>query len=171
MASADFAPLRQRHQAALARLIAAAERVPAAHWNTPLRDGAWSPAQVTEHIRLAYQVLGGEFGGRQGIRIRTNWLQRTIARLLFLGDILEKGKIPRGARAPREVAPGPGPFDRDATLAAVRTLGTEFDTTLEGQWDVPGAHATHHIFGQLRPVQLLKFAATHAEHHAKQLAT
>lgn len=161
--------LLEEHRSAVASLLAAARAVPSAQWNVPLGDAKWSPAQVAEHIRLSYLVLTTELNGGSGLRIRTNWLQRTIARVKFLGGILEAGTIPTGARAPREAKPGPGPFDREPTLLAIENLAQGFEAALGHQWDAKKPVATHHIFGRLGAAELLRFAAVHTLHHAAQL--
>lgn len=170
MTLGEFAAQRADHQAAVNRFVEAARRVPADRWNTPLGEGKWSPAQVVEHVRLAYHILGGEFDGRPGLRIRTNWWQRGLARLKYLGPILERGRIPKGAPAPREARPGPGPFERDQLLAATVALAAAFEVAIEKRWNDPAAFATHHIFGRLEPRQVIRFAVVHDDHHASQLS-
>lgn len=165
----DFAVARQSHRAAIAGYLRAATGVPDARWNEPLKPGGWSPAQVTEHLRMAYDMLGGELRGQPGLRVRVPWWLRPILRMRFLPRILSHGEIPAGARAPRELRPGGGPFPKAETLSALETRAAACEVAVGERWDEPGAFATHHVFGKLTPKELLRFAVVHADHHAKQL--
>ena len=166
-----FEKAKAAHQAAVQSYLRAAAAVPEAQWNTPRRPGAWSPAQITEHLRLSYDMLGGEIAGGVGLRVRTSWWQRLIVRFKFLPGILEHGTIPPGARTPSELRPGEGPFPRDESLAALTSRAASCEAALGSRWNEPGAYATHHVFGRLTPKEILRFAAVHAEHHAAQLTS
>ena len=54
------------HRAALSEFIAAAERVPADAWNASSRSDKWTPAQITEHLRLSYTTVRAELAGSEG---------------------------------------------------------------------------------------------------------
>lgn len=154
------------HRRALDAFLARARAVDPANWNLPTREGKWSPAQVAEHLRLTYQVVGGELAGGTGLRIRSSWWLRTLLRFKVLPAILERGAIPANAGAPRELRPGPGPFDREATLAELTRLGAAFEATLPSR---ASATVTHHIFGTLKVPAMLRFATVHLDHHSRQL--
>lgn len=169
MKPTDLATERRAHQAALTGFLAAARALPPDRWNQPAKPGGWSPGQIAEHLRLSYQTLGGELEGGQGLRLRTNWWQRLLLRFKFLGAILEEGQIPPGARAPRELMPGEGPFDREAVLASLEAVASRAESAVAARWTQPGASATHHIFGRLAPSQVIRFSTVHVAHHTKQL--
>ncbi len=157
------------HGAVIAAFIAAARSVPGEAWNGPLDGDRWSPAQIAEHLRLTYRLVGGELRGMPGLRIRTPVWLRPWLRFRFLRSILKTGVMPAGARAPREVRPPAGPFDREATLTGLAEAAAEFERNLLARWDDRGAVATHHVFGALDRDQILRFAVVHAEHHRRQL--
>ncbi|MDQ3389211.1 MAG: hypothetical protein M3483_06885, partial [Gemmatimonadota bacterium] len=46
----------EEHHAALAAFLRAAEAWPGETWLVPLGEGKWTPAQVTEHLALAYDA-------------------------------------------------------------------------------------------------------------------
>ncbi|MBM4186554.1 MAG: DinB family protein [Gemmatimonadetes bacterium] len=171
MAPVDLEEERRRHREAAASFLAAARAVPADRWNVPIRPGAWSPAQVAEHLRLSCQTLGGELEGRPGLRVRTSWWQRALLRFKFLGAILDHGKIPAGARAPRELVPGPGPFDRETVLADLEDAANRCEAAVAARWHDRTAGATHHVFGHLVPSQLIRFSSVHFVHHSAQIQT
>jgi hypothetical protein len=153
------------HRAAVADFVARARALTPEAWERPLGAARWTPAQTAEHLRLTYAVLLAELGGGRGLQVRTSWWLRTVLRLVVLRRILREGRIPAGARAPRELRPGPGPFERDATLAGLEALAARLEEALAGRETA----LTHHIFGRMGPDDGLRFCAAHARHHAGQL--
>jgi len=158
------------HHRAVREFVAAARAVAPDEWERPLAEGKWTPAQVAEHLRLSYEVFAAQFAGGQGLRVRTSWWQRRMLRWRFLGGILQQGVLPAGARAPREVRPGDGPFDRDTVLLALEEAAAQAESGLVRRWTDPTCVMTHHVFGDLRPPQGMRLATVHTRHHAAQLA-
>ena len=158
------------HHRAVREFVAAARAVAADEWERPLADGKWTPSQVAEHLRLSYEVFAEQFSGGKGLRVRTSWWQRLLLRRKYLGGILQDGVLPAGARAPREVRPGDGPFDRETTLLALEEAAAEAEKGLVKRWTDPTCVMTHHVFGDLRPPQGMRLATVHTRHHARQIA-
>lgn len=156
------------HRQSLAAFESAANRVQSAQWNQPRAPEKWSPGQVVEHLRMTYEVVGGELDGKPGLTVRTPWWIRPLLRFKFLRKILSEGAVPPGAKAPRELHPGPGPYDRDQTLAALNLAAERFEATLTRRWNDPAAGVTHHVFGRLSAPDMLRFATVHLDHHARQ---
>ena len=157
------------HHATLIAYAATARAVPPSQWNEPATGGKWSPAQVTEHLRMTYTVVNAELEGGQGLRLRSSLWFRTFLRLVYLGKILRTGMMPRGALAPREVRPGPGPFDQELTISAMEKAADSFESKLAGREAVGGAVLTHHLFGRITGPKAWRFMAVHTEHHRRQL--
>ena len=165
----DWELLREAHHRSIDDFIVRAEAIPEPAWEQPCDPEKWSPAQIAEHLRLTYAVIGGELAGGLGIRIRTRWWQRQLLRLKVLPVILARGNIPRAALAPREIRPGPGPFPRSQVLGALRGSSASAEALLLRQLHGGGGGITHHAFGRLTPAQALRFAAVHNWHHMAQL--
>jgi hypothetical protein len=159
----------QAHSAAVEMFLAAARAIPDAAWERPMARDKWSPAQVAEHLRLTYALVQNQLSGGSGIRIRTPWLMRTLLRWRMLPRILSSGTLPEGARAPREIRPGDGPFQREPVLQALQVAARNVEETLVRRWDDPNCQMTHHVFGHLTPPTAMQFAAVHTGHHARQL--
>jgi len=165
----DPAVARADHQRAIADFVAAARAVPADRWERRPDDAHWSPAQIVEHLRLTYDVVGAQFAGGPGLRVRTNWLLRALLRWKFLEGILERGIFPKGAAAPREIRPANGPFEREPLLAALQQAAAAAEERLFAHWNSPERVMTHHVFGALDTPQGARLATVHTLHHAKQL--
>lgn len=157
------------HRQSLAAFDRAAQEVPAARWNRPPAPDKWSPGQVVEHLRLSYDVIGGELEGKTGLTVRTPWWIRPLLRFRFLRRILKDGAVPAGAKAPRQLRPGPGPYDQDQAIVSLNEAAVLFEATLTRRWNDPAAAVTHHVFGRLSAAEMLRFATVHLDHHARQL--
>lgn len=157
------------HMGAVASYLDAARAVPDSAWERPMRDEKWSPAQVSEHLRLTYTQVQNELAGGSGLRIRSSWWLRTLLRWRMLPRILSRGQLPEGAKAPREIRPGNGPFDRDAVLDALQVAARATQDSIARGWDDPNRVMTHHVFGRLALPTAMRFLTVHTEHHARQL--
>jgi hypothetical protein len=165
---ADSAAICATHQQALAEFLESARAVDSASWERARDAETWSPAQIAEHVRLSYVVVGAPLTGGTGLRVRSPWWLRPFLRWRFLGGILDSARFPR-SRAPRELRPGPGPFDRDATLRAIASAAEELERNAVARWSDARAAVTHHVFGALGPADGLRLATAHTVHHTRQL--
>jgi hypothetical protein len=169
MRTTDWSAARAAHRQAVERFVQRARAVPDGAWEAPVAAGKWSPAEVVEHLRLTYDVVCSELDTGRGLRLRTSPWMRLALRLLVLPGILRRGVIPRPARAPREVRPGPGPYPHDATLAGFLAGADRFEAKLAPVWGRRGTAVTHHLFGSLTAPQALRFVTLHIDHHQPQL--
>lgn len=169
MSQASWSDLFADHRRSITDFLAAAEAVAEPRWEQPLSEGQWTPAQVVEHLRLSYLVAGRELEGGAGLRVRLPWWLRVIVRLRYLGGILRQGRIPGKQRAPREISPGAGPFDRPATLAELDQRARDLEAALGQRHERGEKGFSHHFFGKLSTVDALRFLTVHNQHHLRQL--
>jgi hypothetical protein len=78
-------------------------------------------------------------------------------------------RIPRGARAPRELAPREVEATREAALDRLREAAARFEQALLARSGDPKLALTHHIFGSFPAIEGIDFVAIHTEPHARQL--
>lgn len=160
---------RSRHQSAVASFLVQARAVSATDWERVSDPAGWTPAQIAEHLRLTYVVVGEGIVRGGGLRVRSAWWIRPLLRWRFLAGILEQGRFPR-SKAPREIRPGNGPFARDAVLAGLEAASAAVETRLVERWSDPECRVTHHVFGAMSPPEGMRLVTVHTEHHTKQLS-
>jgi hypothetical protein len=159
----------ERHASAAAAFATAAESVEAAAWHRPRAEGKWSPAQVTDHLIRAYDVLLRELGGGKGMEIRTRFWQRLFLRFTLYPRLLRGGVFPAAAPAPREIRPLAEP-DQPTAIALFRQRAAEFEAAIEqSRKQNPRARLTHAYFGSAPLAEGVLFCARHIEHHRAQL--
>jgi ribosomal protein S12 methylthiotransferase accessory factor YcaO len=160
-----------QHDAAVRAFIDTAERLPEERWNAPVAPEKWSPAQITEHLALAYEAVLREITGGPAMAPRAGAWQQRLLRWFVLPHILFHRKFPRGARAPRETRPLDGNVDRGAALHRLREVAERAQREL---WDAErrGMHPslTHPYFGSIDGLRALRFSAVHVEHHRRQIS-
>ncbi len=100
-----FAQAAEEHRQAVATCAAAIRSVAAADWERAPAEKKWTPAQIAEHLAVAYDPVLSEIDGTGGFRMLAPWWMRPILRWKFLAPILA-GTLPEG----RSGAPG-GPPD------------------------------------------------------------
>jgi hypothetical protein len=156
----------RENRAAIDDFIAAAARIPAGSWHAPLRPGGWTPAQVAEHIVLAYEVLVGQLAGDPPMRRILGPVKQAALRWILLPHILFHRSFPIRAGAPREVRPaGPG-IEQPSLEPRLRAAAERLDRDVRVS-TLP--FVRHPYFGPLRLPLAMRLVAVHTEHHTKQL--
>lgn len=160
----------QVHSQAAAEFAAAAERVAPERWLHPRAEGKWTPAEVVEHVTLAYEILLRELEGGAGMKVRTKLWQRLLLRVSMVPKILRGGAFPADARAPREIRPTVSNPDRGAALARFREKAARFQSLAADAVDRKRrVRLTHAYFGTAPLPDAVLLCARHVEHHHKQL--
>jgi hypothetical protein len=158
------------HRAAVEEFFHLAAQVTSARWNTPRADGKWTPAQEVKHVILAYEAFTRDLEGGTPMRLAGTPLKRVLWRVIGLGSILWRRKIPRGARAPRESRPAEGDHDQQSLLNEFRERTNRFEAIFRETWERnPGKTVTHPYFGSLDLVDSMKMCTVHTRHHAAVL--
>lgn len=165
-----FADAIALHERIAKEMIAAAENITPERWMAPRAEGKWSPAEVVEHVSLAYDVMLSELAGGSPMRIKTKAWQRLILRFTMVPKIMRGGGFPSGARSPREIRPASANSDQRDAIASFRKRATEFDEAVARAHQSGGrVRLTHAYFGKMSLVDSVTLLARHLEHHMKQL--
>ena len=161
----------REHEAAVRAFVETAEQLPPERWNAPVAPEKWSPAQITEHLALAYEAMMRELSGGGAMAPRAAGWQQRLLRWFLLPHILFHRKFPSGARAPRETRPAEGNPDQAAALARLRDVADRaqrelIETERRGTKQV----MTHPYFGAISALRALRFSAVHVQHHHRQIS-
>jgi hypothetical protein len=142
-----------------------------AAWHTLLRGGKWTPADVTQHLTLTFEILTRELRGGPGMRLRLNPVKRFVIRLTHVRRVLRGGAFPRGAPAPRELRPATDPHSARAdALARMRRSADTYVTATRREHEAGHVRRlTHPYFGRMALADALLVSARHVEHHTRQL--
>jgi len=165
---AAFAEAAEEHRQAVATCAAAIRSVSAADWERPPAEKKWTPAQIAEHLAIAYDPVLSEIDGRGGFRPRFPGWQRRILRWIFLKPVLA-GRYPKGVRAPREVRPtttSPSPEEGARRLSERAEIFLDRFAQAHGRGE---ARVTHPYMGRLKGVVAVRFLTSHVRHHQSQL--
>lgn len=168
LASAPWTRALREHQEALDRLLDTLESADATGWERAGEGGEWSPAQVAEHLILAYEAVLREMAGAGSMQPRLRSWQQRVLRWFLLPHILFHQRIPVRSRAPREVRPSQGGVPRNEAGQRLTELARRVELDLESGLEL-GRHLTHPYFGPISPLQTLRFCAAHLEHHRRQI--
>jgi hypothetical protein len=162
--------VQQLHTKAADDLASTAARVPPEKWLVPRAEQKWSPAEVVEHLCLAYDVLLRELAGGPGMQIRTKLWQRTLLRFTVMSKILRGEPFPRGAPAPRETRPVLTTTDQAAAIASFRQRAASFQAAAAAaEGGGTRKRLTHAYFGTSSVRNAVLLCARHIQHHEKQL--
>jgi len=157
------------HAAAAAAFAARAAALSPAQWREPAAPGKWSPAQETQHLVLAYEVVLRELRGGRGMRPQVGAWNRTLLRWLVKPRILRTGRFPAAA-APREIRPPDRLPDQAPAVARLGRHAGEFAAMMERtRAATPGRRLTHPYFGWLSLEEAMRFFELHVRHHTARL--
>jgi hypothetical protein len=160
------APRLAADRDAVNAFIVTARGVAPERWAEPRAPGKWSPAQVVEHIALAYesnlQLLRGPVPGGA-----PRWL-RPLIRKVLLGYVLRRGSFPRGSRAPKILKPDASPAAGPASelIPRLEMAAGAFEAIAPAH---PSDKLEHPFFGEVPVADMVRLMELHTRHHTPQL--
>ena len=143
------------NRTAVQEFMATAQSLAASAWTRPRAAGAWTPAQIVEHIVLAYEYSGDVVKGTATGGVP--WLFRPLLRRLVVDSTLRAGKFTRKGRAPAVFRPSDTPGAKSELLDRLDRAEAR--------------HTVNHpSFGVVPTVDYVRLQAFHARHHRAQLS-
>lgn len=159
----------ERHRKSVDAFVGAASLIDGDGWSTPIADGKWTPAQITQHVTQTYEVMTRQLRTGEGLRIQTGWFMRQVLRVAVLRPIMWTRRLPSGAKAPRVLRPVDDMPSQHEAIERLRDAVRDLETELLARREEKGLQLTHHIFGSFDARMALDFIAVHTEHHGRQL--
>ncbi len=165
----EWAAAIEKHRTAITDYVQTASRIDEQIWRLSVEAEKWTPAQITDHLILTYEMLVKQICGGQGLKMQYGFPLRQILRLTILPKIYRTRQLPRGAKAPPEIMPEDSEMPRETALAKLEELSGAFENEILSRRNDKDFRLTHHVFGDIKPLKGIDFIAIHTEHHARQL--
>jgi DinB superfamily len=159
------------HRAAIDEFIAAARTYDAATWTTPRAPGAWSPAQIAEHLAVVYEYNRKVATGTAPDPIPRLFrpLVQPFARRIVVDNTLKAGRFTRKGRAPEFFRPSAVPPASSVVLARLDAAVRGLESDLRSRHPEARHTIAHPIFGTIPTTSWIRLQAIHARHHRAQL--
>lgn len=158
------------NRAAVADFTATARSLDPLGWNTARAEGAWTPAQIAQHVAIVYEysrdvVLGTPPGGSLPRFLRP------FLRRMVVDSTLKAGRFTRRGRAPAMFKPSADAPAVDVALARLDAALAGFEAAIRSGHPEARHYVTHPFFGRMPAIDYIRFQAIHTRHHRSQLTS
>ena len=161
------ASLSANRQAA-ASFLSTARSVEVARWAQPIASGKWSPAQLADHVAIAYEVAVRALKGDPTMQSAPRFL-RPIIRAVGFNSILKKGAFPDRTRGPKVFAPSTAHPAYEVSAARMEAAVASLESQTREMARAGQLAFEHPVFGQIGVAEYVRFSELHTRHHALQL--
>jgi hypothetical protein len=166
----DLETALAENRGAIGEFVATARSLDAGRWNTPRAEGAWSPAQVAQHVAIVYEysrdiVLGTPPGGSLPRFLRP------LLRRLVVDSTLKAGRFTRKGRAPAMFKPSAAAPLLPEAVARLEAAVSGFEAAIRSGHPEGRHYVTHPYFGRIPTKDYVRFQAIHTRHHRGQLTS
>jgi Protein of unknown function (DUF1569) len=152
--------------------IEAARAVPPARWQTPRAKGAWSPAQIVEHLAVTYEFNRRVVAGTAPpLPLLLRYVLAPLLRRWVITNTLEAGRFTRKGRTPKFLMPSATPPDVDTVIARLNVAVTGLEGDLRSRHPEARHTVAHPAFGTIATHDWMRVQAIHARHHRDQLTS
>jgi hypothetical protein len=158
------------NRAAVEAFIATARGLDRTKWTASRAPGAWSPAQIAEHLAIVYEynrtiVKGTAPSGAPGFL-------RPLLRWFVVDRTLKAGRFTRKGKAPRIFQPrAPGAPAAADVLARLMTAVTGLEADIRSGHPAGRHTVAHPFFGTLQTTDWMRLQAIHTRHHHAQITS
>jgi hypothetical protein len=157
---------------AVDEFVTAARNVPPARWQTPRAEGAWSPAQIVEHLAITFefnrQIVAGTAPPLPAL-LRP--ILRPLLRRIVITNTLKAGRFTRKGRTPAFLKPSAHPPGLEQAIARLDAAVTGLEGDLRSRHPEGRHTIAHPAFGQIATHDWMRVQAIHARHHRDQLTS
>jgi uncharacterized damage-inducible protein DinB len=160
----------EEHREATRRFADSVRSLPTGAWSRSRGDGRWSPAEVTEHLSLAFDAAVRQMAGGERMAPRAGTVMQALLRWFLLPHIVFHRSFPLRARAPREIRPTSSDSDPGSAMDRFAAKAEAFEAAIAELAARERRRTLEHpYFGRITPLQMLRFSTAHVEHHRRQL--
>lgn len=159
---------KHQHEIALQDFAARVRSVPPAAWFMEIAPGKWSPALITEHVAISYEVIEQIALRKPPIRPQPLY-KRWMIRFLFFTPTILRQRFPKAIEAPKAFNPKNPPQTPEAGAARILAAATKTISLLDALQLRGEKHLDHPLFGPVSLADAVKLATIHLRHHIVQL--
>lgn len=156
---------------ALDEFVAAARAVPAARWQTPRADGAWSPAQIVEHLAVTFEFNRKVVAGTAPPLPLLLRAIRPLLRRMVITNTVKAGRFTRKGRTPAFLKPSASPPDIETVVARLNAAVTGLEGDLRSRHPEARHTVAHPAFGSIATHEWIRVQAIHLRHHRDQFTS
>jgi hypothetical protein len=156
------------NRAAVEEFIATAQSLDSTVWARARSQGGWTPAQIVEHIVLAYEYSGDVVKGTATGGVPR--LFRPLLRRLVVDSTLKAGRFTRKGKAPAVFRPSDTPAAKSELLDRLDRAVGAFEAAIRSGHPEGRHNVNHPAFGRVPTADYVRLQAIHARHHRTQLA-
>jgi DinB family protein len=153
------------YRTAVDEFLSTARAIPPDRWVTPRAPGAWTPAQIAEHIAITLEYSRALANGSPTGGSAPRFL-RPLIRRFVVDSTLRAGRFTRKGRSPKVFQPSASPASQPEILLRIEGAGAGFESDLRR---AGRAELDHPYFGRVPAVDYVKLQAIHTRHHRRQL--
>jgi len=158
------------NRAAVAEFIATARSLDTVQWTTPREEGAWTPAQIVQHVAIVYEYSRDIVLGTPPGRSLPRFL-RPLLRRMVVDPTLKAGRFTRKARAPAMFTPSAAAPAAAEAFGRLDAALAGFETAIRSGHPEGRHYVTHPFFGRIPTKDYVRFQAIHTRHHRRQLTS
>lgn len=137
-------------------------------WVTPVKPGAWSPAQITAHVTKVYDFGTAVIDGSVGGRPLPGFLRWLMGRFWFR-PVVKTGRFSGKVKAPKQFLPHDAEGIPTDLLARLRAASERFASAVESHLAKGQETVAHPMFGTISLLDFLELQVIHVRHHGAQL--
>jgi len=158
------------NRAAVNEFVATARSLDGARWTTPRAPGAWTPAQIVEHVAIVYEYSRDVTLGKPQSRSLPGFL-RPLLRRFVVDSALKAGKFTRKGKAPGMLKPSAALASVSEAVERLEAAVTGFEAAIRSGHPEARHFVAHPFFGKVATTDYLRFQALHTRHHRAQMTS
>jgi hypothetical protein len=164
---ADLETALADNRAAVAEFVAAARTIDGQKWATPRAPGAWTPAQIAEHLAITYEYGRKMIQGTAGRG--APFFLRPLIRKVALDNPVKTGRFARKAKTPKPFRPTDAPGPQPQVLERLNAAVSGLESDLRARTPQDRETILSPYFGKVKSADYIMLQAIHARHHRAQL--
>jgi len=164
---ADLDTALADNRKAVEEFITAARALDAQKWTTPRAPGAWTPAQIAEHLAITYEygrkMVKGTAGGG------APFFLRPLIRRMIVDNTLKAGRFTRKGKTVKVFEPTAAPGPQTQVLGRLNVAVSGLESDLRARAPLDRERLFSPFFGNVKSADYISLQAIHARHHRGQL--